>query len=543
MPQLVIEQPGTPSLTVQIQGPEVSLGRAEDNTVVLVADEISRHHARIRLVQDKTIVDDLKSLNGTYVNRQRVVERVLNDNDEIWFGSKCRAVFKDDSVQELEVRRKDSTISNNLEKIKDEMDEVAASLTMMANVEDINTNSADATPLPGDLNAEKLARAFRRLDALYKATTLISSGFDLQQRISDVLDLAMDVTKADRGFLMMKEEGTDELVMQVKRDKGDSIDSSSPSMSIARQAAIQGEPVLMADSGADSNFGGRESIIMQRIDSAMCVPLQVGDDEIIGSLYVDARNTIVSFTQEDLEMFHAMANQAAMAIENVRLHQRMVEAEKKRADLGRFLSPAVVKVIMEKEQDVELGGNKQDATILYCDIRGFTPLSEGLTPDKLVDLLNEHFTAMTDIVFEFQGTLDKYIGDEVMALFGAPFSAGDDALLAVKAAIRMQERNTELNIQRTQHCLPTFHIGIGVNTGNIFSGYIGSPERLDYTVIGDEVNVASRLCSFAQKDQIIIGPTTNAEVMAHIETVSAGTPVLKGKTEALEAFQVIGLRS
>ena len=529
-------------MTVQIQGPEMSLGRADDNTVVLVADEISRHHARIRTVQDKTIVDDLKSLNGTYVNRQRVVERVLNDNDEIWFGSKCRAVFRNDSPKVLEQRRKDSTISNSLEKIKDEMDHVAASLTMMATIDDLDYSSADSTPLPGDLDTQKLARAFRRLDALYKATTLISSGFDLDQRISDVLDLAMDVTKADRGFLMMKEEGTDELRMQVKRDKSNSIDSSSPSMSIARQAAIEGEPVLMADSGADSNFGGRESIIMQRIDSAMCVPLKAGDN-IIGSLYVDAQNTITSFTQEDLEMFQAMANQSAMAIENVRLHKRMVEAEKKRADLGRFLSPAVVKVIMEKEQDVELGGNKQDATILYCDIRGFTPLSEGLSPDALVDLLNEHFTAMTDIVFEFQGTLDKYIGDEVMALFGAPFAATDDALLAVKAAIRMQERNQELNIQRARQGFPTFHIGIGINTGNVFSGYIGSPERLDYTVIGDEVNIASRLCSVAREDQIIIGPRTNQHVVPYIETVSAGTPILKGKSETLEAFQVIGLRS
>jgi len=528
-------------MTVELVGPEISFGRSDDNTVVLIADEISRQHSRIRLVRDKTVLDDLQSLNGTYVNRQRVMERVLNDQDEVWFGSKCRAIFTDDSAEILAERKKQSTIFSSLAKIKEEMDGVTASMTMVRKAPDF-AGGTDL-PMPEGVDAEKLARAFRRLDALYKAIQLISSDFDLEQRISDVLDLAMEVTKASRGFLMMMDEETGELVVKVARDMEDNkMEASSPSMGIARRAAIDGEPVLMADSDMDSSFGQNESIIMQRIETAMCVPLQV-KNKLIGSLYVDARGSGTSFTQEDLEMFHAMANQAAMAIENVRLHDQMVEAEKKKADLGRFLSPAVVKVIMEDEGDVKLGGQKLDATILYCDIRGFTPLSEGLSPEALVDLLNEHFTAMTDIVFKYNGTLDKYIGDEVMALFGAPFSTEDDALLAVRAAIAMQEANAQLNIQRTEQDLPTFEIGIGVNSGNVFSGYIGSPERMDYTVMGDGVNIASRLCSVAAKGQIIIGPHTNELVVDQIETVSAGTPVLKGKTKVIEAFEVIGLRS
>ena len=540
MAHLVIEQPGIPPITVNLVGTEISFGRSEENTVVLVADEISRNHSRIRLVQDKTILDDLKSLNGTYVNRQRVMERVLQDQDEVWFGSKCRAIFTDDTPEMLEERKSKSAISSSLAKIKDEMDNVTASMTMMHKVADLSDQKA--TPMPKGVDAEKMARAFRRLDALYKATQLIASDFDLQQRISDVLDLAMEVTKADRGFLMMKDEITDELTVQVARDMGNRMEASSPSMGIARKAAIDGEPVLMANSDMDSDFGGRESIIMQRIETAMCVPLQV-KDKTIGSLYVDSRDSKTSFSQEELEMFHAMANQAAMAIENVRLHDRMVEAEKKRADLGRFLSPAVVKVIMENKEDVQLGGQKLDATILYCDIRGFTPLSEGLNPDALVELLNEHFTAMTRIVFEYKGTLDKFIGDEVMALFGAPFSAVDDALLAVQAAIAMQEKNASLNKERTEQGLPNFEIGIGINSGNVFAGYIGSPDRLDYTVMGDGVNIASRLCSVAREGQIIIGQHTNSLVSEFIHTRSAGTPVLKGKSEMVEAFEVFGLKT
>lgn len=542
MPQLIIEQPGVAPLTVDLVGPETSFGRAETNSVVLIADEISRNHARIRFVREKTILDDLESLNGTYVNRQRIVERVLNDNDELWFGSKCRAVFKDDSEDVLDQRKKASTIAFDLAKIKNEMDSVTASMTMVHPVGKIQTDTPDA-PLPEELDPEIMARAFRRLDALYKATQLISSEFDLQKRISDVLDLAMEVTNADRGFLMMKALDSDELTVQVKRDKDNSLESSSPSMGIARRSAIDGEPVLMADSDADSNFGGRESIIMQRIETAMCVPLRVGDDDVIGSLYVDAQNTYASFTEEDLELFNAMASQAAMAIENVRLYQRMVESEKKRVNLGRFLSPAVVSVIMNEDQEIQLGGDKKNATILYCDIRGFTPLSEGLSPAALVELLNEHFTAMTEIVFQYKGTLDKYIGDEVMALFGAPFAVEDDALLAVRAGIAMQERNAELNILREQNNFPTFHIGVGINSGDVFSGYIGSPERLDYTVMGDVVNTASRLCSVAKGEQILIGSDTNEKVKEHVITEAEGGTMLKGKSELVEAFKVVGLRS
>jgi adenylate cyclase len=541
MPKLIVEQPGVPPMSVDLTEPETSFGRDPDNTIVLIADEISRHHSVIRLVKEKTYLNDLKSLNGTYVNRQRIMERVLNDGDEVWFGSKCRGIFKDDTDTILEQRRRESSMTQELAKIKNEMDNVTAAMTMIvATPSDVDADEEQppATPIPQGMDVDKLGRAFRRLDALYKTTQLFSTDFDLQERISEVLDLAMEVMRADRGFLMMRDEDSDTLKVQVIRDSSGKISSSSPSMGIARKAAIDGDPVLMSDSDLDSKYGQRESIIMQRIETAMCVPLQI-HDEIIGSLYVDSKSELNNFNEEDLEMFQAIANQAAMAIHNVRLHQRMVDAEKKRADLGRFLSPAIVKTIMDQKQELQLGGDKITATVLYCDIRGFTPLSEGLTPDVLVGLLNEHFTAMTEIVFKYKGTLDKFIGDEVMALFGAPFPMEEDALLAVRAAIEMQQRNEWLNESRLEQKLPTFEIGIGINSGDVFSGYIGSPDRMDYTVIGDNVNVASRLCSVASAGEIIIGEATQAMIQGLIETEPAGTPILKGKSQVIQTHRVI----
>lgn len=539
MPRITIEQPGVPPMTVELADEETTFGRAEDNKVSLIADEVSRYHAKVYLRDDQTILQDLKSMNGTFVNRQRVVQRLLSDGDEIFLGSRCRLVFHEDAPDVLDKRRRDSSLKIEVSKIAQDMENVTAQMTMIGRKSTVI--SSTETPSPRSKQAEipqKMQRAFRRLNAMYRASQLIASDFDLQKRLEDLLDLAIDEMSADRGFVMMRDEVTGQLRVQVAREMGQELKASSPSMGIAERAAIQGEPVLMAGSETDSKFGGRESIIRQRITAAMCVPLQI-EGRILGSLYVDSRRGDITFNEEDLELFQAMANQSAMAIENVKLYERMLATEKKRANLSRFLSPGIVDMLMSETEDVQLGGQKRHVTILFADIRGFTPLSEGLAPDRLVDLLNEHFSAMTEILFEHKGTLDKYIGDSVMALFGAPLVGDNDALMAVRAGLAMQQRNEALNIERARRGLPTFQLGVGINSGDVFTGYIGSPKRMDFTVIGDHVNIASRLCSVAAGGKVIVGEPTYQAVKDLVDVRSAGTPVLKGKTEQVNAYEIV----
>ena len=535
-------------MTADLTAEETGLGRSEDNTVVLVADEVSRYHAKIKLQGEKTVLEDLKSLNGTYVNRQRIVERILSDNDEVWFGGKCRAIFRDDS-EALKKQRKheiDESKMRRVAEIAKEMENVAANMTMMGVRQSAPVNmtmTGDAAPKLNEMELVKMSRAFRRLDALYKASKLISSDFVLSKRMTEMLDLAIDVMGADRGFLMLREEGTENLSLAVAREMGAELgQASSPSMGIARRAAVDGEPVLMADSGANQEFGSRDSIIRLRILSAMCVPLRV-EDRILGALYVDSRKVTTQFTEEDLELFQALANQSAMAIENVRLYERMVEAEKKRASLGRFLSPAIVEVIMGNDKDLELGGQTREVTTMFCDIRSFTPMAERMEPQALVSLLNEHFTAMTEIVFQFQGTLDKYIGDCVMALFGAPFSSGKDAVQSIRAGLAMQAKNAELNVRRVGAGLPAFEMGIGINTGDVVAGFIGSPDRMDFTVLGDQVNIASRFCSVAQAGQVVVGESTYEYVKDIVEARAIGTTMLKGKETAVYSYEILRLKA
>ena len=543
MAQLIIEQPGVPAITIPLTSGEAHLGRAEDNTVPLVADEVSRHHAQIVTRGGRLLLVDLNSLNGTYVNRQRVAERVLSHMDEIWLGSKCRIIFRDDTslIKKAEDDSRNSAIMQDLARIRAEMEQVASSVTQMnarsSAAEKAIAAGQDQTPV----DLQVMSRALRRLDALNRASKVIASDFDLDKRLATVLDTAIEVMGAERGFVMLRDDNSGGLVVKVAREMGRDLQASSPSMGIAGCAAIDGEPVLMSDREQDDQFGGRESIIRQHIASAMCVPLRV-EDRVFGSVYVDSRVRAHAFNKEDLELFASMALQSAMAIDNVRLAEKMVESEKKRADLGRFLSPAIVDEIMKEGTTLELGGRKRVVTTMFCDIRGFTPIAERIPPADLVAMLNEHFTAMTQIVFDMQGTLDKFIGDELMAVFGSPLSAEDDPVRAVRAALAMQTKHAELNQLRASEGRPTFELGIGIATGDVIAGYVGAPERMEFTVVGDPVNTARRFCSLAKPGQICTGESTYAKIKAIATVREIGSVKLKGKEAPVQAYEVQSIK-
>ncbi len=539
MPQLVIEQPNEPPKTVLFRGDEMGFGRAADNDVVLVAEEVSRHHAKLCRRGREVALIDLESLNGTFVNHQRIVERVLSDQDEIRFGGKCRIIYHDDSQFEREgtkEERNGSSVHGDLERIRAKMDQAANHLTMLG-----MRPAAGKPPSTPEASAEELvdmSRAYRRLEALYRVSKLIASEFGLSKRLAAVLDTVMEVLEAERGFVMLRDENTDSLRVSVARGMGHELHSGAPSMGIARRAAIDGEPVLMMDAESDRQFGLRESIVVQNIVSAMCVPLQI-EGRILGSIYVDTSAARFAFKEADLELFASLASQSAMAIDNVRLYERMLAAERKRANLGRFLSPAIVEEIMKEESTLELGGQKRVATTMFCDIRGFTPMAERLEPGQVVAMLNEHFTAMTEIIFDLQGTLDKYVGDEIMAVFGSPLSAVGDAERAVHAALAIQARNAQLNERRVQEGHPELQLGIGMDTGEVVAGYIGSPMRMEFTVIGDHVNTGRRLCDLAQGGQVVISDATYQCVKDLVKVRAIGAVTLKGKQNPVEAYVVL----
>jgi len=383
----------------------------------------------------------------------------------------------------------------------------------------------------------KVGKSYERLSAMYEASKHIISGFDLEKRLDLVMDAAIEVLQAERGFLMLKDEETEELEVVVKRKiGGEELDELGLSMSVANEVAETGEPILTTNASVDPKLKSRGSIILHKILSVMCVPLKI-EDRVLGVIYLDNRAAENAFDEGDQELFSAFASLSAIAIESARLFQRLQYEEKVRTTMSRNLPSPVVEMLMKNPEDWTPGGTLQKVTVLFSDIRGFTMMSAQMTPNETMDMLNEYFDEMSKIIFEHQGTLDKFMGDAVMAIFGAPFSYGDDADRAVLTAIDMIKRIRILNEDAEKKGRRAFDIGIGINTGTAIAGNVGNLDRMDYTVIGDMVNTAFRLTSAAGRNKILISKETMNNIQADIDVKDVG--VVKTKDVQVEAFDVV----
>src|SRR5438445_564775 len=254
---------------------------------------------------------------------------------------------------------------------------------------------------------------------------------------------------------------------------------------------------------ADERFKGK-SILIQSVRSAMCTPLMGTDQQVLGILYVDNLTATHSFADEDLEFLIAFGSLAAVGIENSRRSERLRREALVLSNFQRYFAPNLAAQIAQQEGAVQLGGQKRPVVIFFSDIRGFTTMSETMGPDDIATLLTEYFTEMVEIVFEHGGTLDKFMGDAIMALWGAPIAHEDDADRAMRCGVDQLDALDKMNKKWKAEGRPELGIGIGINCGEVFAGNIGSDRRLEYTVIGDAVNTASRLCSIAGPNEILI---------------------------------------
>lgn len=212
---------------------------------------------------------------------------------------------------------------------------------------------------------------------------------------------------------------------------------------------------------------------------------------------------------------------------------------------SRYVTKQVADEILKDPSKISPGGKKQDVTILFSDIRGFTAYSEMHTPEEVVLHLNEYLSSMVDVIFKYEGTLDKFIGDAIMAVFGAPISHSDDPLRAVRTALEMLDRLKSLNEKWANEGKLPLAIGIGINTGEVIVGNIGDVRRMEYTVIGDNVNMASRIEGLTKNFEcpIIISKNTYEKVSDQIRTNNLGTVTVKGKSNAIEIYELLGLIS
>ena len=267
------------------------------------------------------------------------------------------------------------------------------------------------------------------------------------------------------------------------------------------------------------------SFLSRPISQLMEGTRAIADGNFSITLHVPSRDEIGALTHSFNEMAASLREKDAI----------------KRA-FTRYVAREVVTEILKDPDKIVLTGERRDVTVLFCDVRGFTSISERLPPEEVVAMLNAFYTLMIDTTFKYDGTLDKFLGDGVMAVFGAPIYHGDHSLRAVRTALAMQAGMRELSARRVAEGKAPLTIGIGINAGDAVAGSVGTEARMEYTVVGDSVNLAARLESAAKPGQILIAGATYARVRDAVQARALGPMKVKGKEEEIDVYAVVGVR-
>ena len=512
---------------------------------------------------------------------------------------------------------------------------------------------------------KEFQREHSNMMALADVGRVINSSLELDEVLTIVMDNIVRLTKAERGFLMLRDEKGEMITRMGRNWEMESINSSelTVSKSVVGRVIETGEPIITTNAQEDQRFSGQESIVAFNLRSILCVPLKV-KNELIGVIYADNRIRTGIFADSERDLLVAFANQAAVAIENARLFsslKRTLEevtglknlmdnifasiasgvitadienqitltnraaemilgfassdiighllndtlasvakelephltevretdkavvgleishhlptrgnvdwrfnlsplkdagqktqgvaivlddlTERKKLEaqrrlFERMVSPAVIEQL--DPNSLQLGGKRTTITALFADIRGFTTFSESLDPEKLVRILNRYLAAMAEAVLSQEGTVDKFMGDSIMAWFNAPVPQPDHTLRAVKTALTIREsvENLYKELPVEEHLF----FGVGIHCGDAVLGLIGTEKRLEYTAISDAVNTAKRIQENSAKNQILISAAAYESVIKEVDVKTQGDMSVKGKTRPLGVFEVVGLK-
>jgi PAS domain S-box-containing protein len=512
---------------------------------------------------------------------------------------------------------------------------------------------------------EVFQREHSNMLALAEIGQVINSSLELDEVLRIVMDNIVRLTKAERGFLMLRDENGEMIARTARNWEMESINSSEKNVSrtVVQRVIDTGESIVTTNAQEDQRFVGQESIVAFNLRSILCVPLKVKND-LIGVIYADNRIRTGIFTDSEKDLLEAFANQAAVAIENARLFSSLkhtleeVTALKNLMDnvfasiasgvitadvqdtitlanraaenilgasqqdiIGHHLKEALASVSSELEShlteirktdkpivelelshsvpsrgtvnwrfnlsplkdasqktqgvaivlddlterkkleaqrrlfermvspavieqldpnSLQLGGKRTEITALFADIRGFTTYSESLPPEKLVSILNQYLAAMAEAVLAQEGTIDKFMGDAIMAWFNAPVPQPDHTLRAVKTALAIRE-----SVEKLYQELPVdshLAFGVGIHSGEAVLGLIGTEKRLEYTAISDSVNTAKRIQENSARNQILISRDAYEHVKDQVDAKPHADMSVKGKTQPIGVYEILGLK-
>ncbi len=501
--------------------------------VVLEDPTVSREHATIFVTPAGYVIKDGRdepSRNGTFVNGVRITEKVLAPGDKI----KIRHW-----VLEFASTAKDELVgtATDVSVIRDDPSQASGRVE-----ESIDAQEGSGASEGALVDLDEVQRTEMRLRTFYDVSQAIGVTLTLDVLLNQVMASLFRVfTQAERGFVMLQEaDGSGKLEPAVVRKAGSHPDAQiTVSQTIIDEVMTKKVAVLSRDALSDDRFRGGQSISSFNIRSVMCAPL-VCQGEVLGIIHIDTTSSIDSFDREDLRLLNGIASQAAISIKNAQLLEEVRREVELRSNLARYMSPAFVEQVLSGSRALDLGGRLSQGTVLFSDIVGFTSMTLMMRPEEVVKRLNRYFEIMVEVIFVNGGSIDKFGGDAIIAVWGAPVPSEDDAFFAAKAALEMQNALFGFNYGLLQDGLTPVEMGIGLNSGTFLAGNIGSSRRMEYTIIGENVNLANRIEDVTTERQVYISQSTFEQVAGRVVAFRMPPTELKGVEAPMAIYSVKG---
>jgi len=534
MTELILRlQQGDTDTKVTVNQDEFTIGRLPECDLYLPFGGVSRKHARLRKkANGGWAIEDLGSKNGTQVNQSFITTaKELYNGDIIWLGNVKLEVLLPNPVMQLMTQH----IAES---------EGAEQRTILRNVEKLQQQWIGADSHNDDIgNKDKSIARLKDLVDIAKNLCAAASIEEIFSQVQQVVFRYLD--SIDRLALLIDVNGCShlELVNAATRNASEqqylAADGSWISRSICQRVFEEKVAIQTADTHKDERFAGEHSILVKGIRSAMAVPLW-DESKVVGVLYADAHLSSYHWAndgEEELSFFSALANLVASSVQRWLLVEKLKTEEVIRHRLERYHSPAVVQQLISVGglPDGRLPTTESEISIVFADVVGFTALSERLTPKAIAQLLNNLFEEMLQEVFAYGGTLDKYIGDCIMAFFGAPEPLTDHAERATAAAKGMLTRLQRLNANAFWQ--EPLQLRIAINSGKAVVGDVGSSQRVDYTALGATINLAARMEAVCPPGECVISEATYKMLPQPVDFHEMGDYRFKGIDRLVKIYQ------
>ena len=372
---------------------------------------------------------------------------------------------------------------------------------------------------------------------LYELARDLSSSLELEVVLSKVMERVITLMQASRGFIVLVDPLTGTMSVQMSGGEADQEQTRMflGSKTVIEHVVASGRAVVTTDASMDDRFKGQQSVILQNLRSIIAVPL-VTKGKVIGAVYVDNPFRAAIFEEKDMEFLQAISDLAAIAIDNARQYERSNFLRKL---FELHVNKQVTDYVLARSDRATpfLHGERREVTMLNSDIAGFSALSQRMEAEELVDFLNHYFSRMIEVVLAHGGNIDKFQGDGMLVVFGAPNPMKDHGAQALKAALGMIREIDILNLELIAAGKPTISVGIGLDTGSVVAGHVGSDRRLEFTLIGVPVNNSSYL-SKIRPAKVLMSETTRGLLPEGFQVAGFEPMLLKGASEPQAIYEL-----